>query len=160
VLPFWLVCFSLSLSLSLSLSCCRHTNVLFLSANFDGIAGLAFSSIAVDGVPPFFYNMVEQQLVNEAMFAFWLSQTASDTNGGELTFGGYDSARFTGELYDIPVVSETYWTVVPEDFKLGGKSLNWIQPGQKAYAAYDSGTSLSVFFFLFFFSHLHRFAQY
>eukprot|EP01103_Thecamoeba_quadrilineata_P012815 TRINITY_DN33_c1_g1_i5.p1 TRINITY_DN33_c1_g1~~TRINITY_DN33_c1_g1_i5.p1 ORF type:complete len:227 (-),score=51.90 TRINITY_DN33_c1_g1_i5:70-750(-) len=59
----------------------------FLAAKFDGILGLAFDSISVDSVTPFWYNLISQGLVNSQVFSFWLSQNATATPGGELTLG-------------------------------------------------------------------------
>ena len=115
--------------------------VVFVAARFDGICGFAFDSISVDHVTPVWYNILDQQLVSEPVFAFWLSQSPSDTNGGEMTLGGVDTTRYTGALTTVPLASETYWLISVGGFSLGNQYLDWGTPG-KQYAIVDTGTSL------------------
>jgi cathepsin D len=113
--------------------------ISFVVAQFDGILGMAFSSISVDSVTPVWYNMLSQGLVAAPVFSFWLSTNPQGQNGGELYLGGTDPKYYTGPITWVPLISETYWEYKMDDFLVGGKSTGWCT-GCKAVA--DSGTSL------------------
>jgi len=107
----------------------------FLIGKFDGICGLAFTSISVDGVIPPFVNMVNQRLV-DPVFSVYLSGVDGSSNS-ELLLGGIDQSHYTGSITYIPLISETYWEVGLQNVTLGGKS---VSAALKAVA--DTGTSI------------------
>ena len=80
--------------------------------------------------------MIDQKLISESVFAFYLQDDASKQ--GELVFGGIDKSHYTGELVDVPLTSETYWEVSLDAMTFGGKPVI----SSKANAIIDSGTSL------------------
>merc|ERR1712000_698714 len=86
------------------------------------------------------YNMMTQGLVDQPLFTFWLSQTAGANPGGEITFGGINSARYTGSINYVPLTAETYWEFAMDDFVVNGTSEGWCTSGCKAIA--DTGTSV------------------
>uniref|UniRef100_A0A8C5TMU6 cathepsin E n=1 Tax=Malurus cyaneus samueli TaxID=2593467 RepID=A0A8C5TMU6_9PASS len=85
----------------------------FLDAEFDGILGLAYPSLAVDGVTPVFDNMMAQNLVELPIFSVYMSSYGNPESpqGGELLFGGFDTSRFTGPLNWVPVTQQGYWQI-------------------------------------------------
>lgn len=111
----------------------------FVAAKFDGILGMAFPEIAVDGLTPVFNTMVQQQLVPEPVFAFWLDRNPTEVIGGELTLGGIDARRYTGSLNYVPVTKRGYWQFAMDKMVISGSSVA-CQNGCQAIA--DTGTSL------------------
>lgn len=103
--------------------------------HFDGILGMAFNSISIDGIPTVFNNMETEGLVDSTQFAFYLS--ATDGSQGELTLGGYDSNHFEGDLFWVPLTSETYWETKLDDLQLGSKSMT-----NATKVVLDTGTSI------------------
>lgn len=109
----------------------------FKLGKFDGILGLAFPVLSVNHVPTAFQNVVDQGLVSNAEFAFYLSNSAEDP--GELVLGGTDPAHYTGEFTYEPLKAATYWEINLGDLQVGGTSF---LPAGGQNAIVDSGTSL------------------
>ncbi|KZV37187.1 aspartic protein [Dorcoceras hygrometricum] len=118
----------------------REPGVTFLAAKFDGILGLGFKEISVGDATPVWYNMVEQGLVKEPVFSFWLNRNAEEEEGGELVFGGVDPNHYKGKHTYVPVTQKGYWEFDMGDVLIDGKDSGYCGGGCSAIA--DSGTSL------------------
>jgi hypothetical protein len=120
----------------------KEPGVAFIAGKFDGILGLAWPSIAVDGVKPVFNEMMDQGLVSQNLFSFYMSSDPnSGDKGGELVFGGIDKAHYTGDLQYAPLITETYWGVKLGGVKLGN-NMQACGDSEGCLGIIDTGTSL------------------
>lgn len=113
----------------------KEPGLVFAFGRFDGILGLGFDKISVNGIVPPFYKMVEQKLIDEPVFAFNLK----DTNGeSEVTFGGIDKDAYKGKITTIPLRRKAYWEVDFDSIALGDDVAELENTG----VILDTGTSL------------------
>eukprot|EP00736_Rhodelphis_marinus_P014258 Rmarinus@m.21898 len=109
----------------------------FVAGQFDGIIGLGFPSISVQGQVPVFNTLMDAGLVEENLFAFWLGRHHLTEMGGAITLGGVDNSFFTGDVHWTPLSAHTYWEVTGEEFRIGDEVL-----ATDLECAIDTGTSL------------------
>jgi saccharopepsin len=119
----------------------KEPGLAFAFGKFDGILGLGYDRIAVNGAVPPFYKMIDQGLLDEPVFAFYLGTTDGtgvDPKGGEAIFGGVDKDHYTGEITYAPVRRKAYWEVELQSVRFGKEEMKLRNVG----AAIDTGTSL------------------
>ena len=107
---------------------------------FDGVLGLAFNIISKNpSAKTILPNLKEQNVLDKAMFAFFLGDN-TDGIGGEMAIGGYNEERIQNkeEIKWIDLISPAYW-LVPMDKVRYGNDL--ISIGKIA-GIMDTGTSL------------------
>jgi len=110
----------------------------FAFGRFDGILGLGYDRISVNGIPPPFYKMIDQGLVDEPVFAFYLSDTSEGEDTSEVTFGGINKAHYSGEITYIPLRRKAYWEVSLDAITFGKSTAEIENTG----VILDTGTSL------------------
>ncbi|XP_022225098.1 lysosomal aspartic protease [Drosophila obscura] len=110
---------------------------IFLAAKFDGIFGLAYRSISMQGVQPPFYAIMEQKLLSSPVFSVYLNRRQEDREGGALFFGGSNPRYYRGNFTYVPVSHRAYWQVRMEAANM--KDLQLCQHGCEVII--DTGTS-------------------
>ncbi|KAF9401172.1 Vacuolar protease A, partial [Podila epigama] len=116
----------------------KEPGLAFAFGKFDGIFGLGYDTISVLGVVPPFYNLVNQKLIDEPVFGFYLANADGNT-GGQMTLGGVDSNHYEGELQYHDVRRKGYWEINLNKIALGDEEVDL-----DAGAVIDTGSSLIV----------------
>ncbi|KAJ3193532.1 hypothetical protein HK101_004670 [Irineochytrium annulatum] len=128
----------------------------YMAGRWDGIMGLVYNSGLANTITPqanVMYNLLTQNPspISSPIFSLWINGSADHstyyTNGGELTLGGYNSARFSGSLNWMPIVQQApgdvnnrfFWAVSCSSISLGSSSLT---PPPSTIVVPDSGTAL------------------
>ncbi|TAQ87633.1 hypothetical protein B7494_g4061 [Chlorociboria aeruginascens] len=117
----------------------EEPGLAFAFGRFDGILGLGYDTISVNKIVPPFYSMVDQGLLDEPKFAFYLGDTANgDDDDSEAIFGGVNTAHYTGDITDIKLRRKAYWEVDLDAITFGDNTAELENTG----AILDTGTSL------------------
>jgi len=109
----------------------------FKEAKFDGIFGLGWPTIAVDGVDPPVNVFIGDGDLDQQVFCFSLGKT--DKQKGELMIGGIDQTKFSGQLQYTDVTRRAYWQVAMPSMTIKGQKITSVNT-----AIVDSGTSVII----------------
>ncbi|KAI9676928.1 MAG: Vacuolar protease A [Caeruleum heppii] len=111
----------------------------FAFGRFDGIMGLGYDTISVNKIVPPFYNMLDQGLLDEPVFAFYLGDTENgEEDESEAIFGGINKDHYTGKMVKLPLRRKAYWEVELDSITFGDASAELDNTG----VILDTGTSL------------------
>ncbi|XP_034376757.1 pepsin A-5 isoform X1 [Arvicanthis niloticus] len=106
-------------------------------AVFDGILGLGYPDLGIQGITPVFDNLWIQGLIPQNLFAFYLS--SQDEKGSMLMLGGVDPSYYHGELHWVPVSKPSYWQLAVDSIAMNGEV---IACDGGCQGIMDTGTSL------------------
>jgi cathepsin D len=111
----------------------------FAQQPIDGICGMAFTSISVDGVVPPFINLMNS--LAQPVFTVWMTADGAVQGqvGGGVTFGGFDTTNCGSLLAWVPLSQSTYY-----QFNIDGASVNGGSQQTGGGAISDTGTSLII----------------
>ncbi|KAI0955975.1 hypothetical protein AcV7_006503 [Taiwanofungus camphoratus] len=112
------------------------------SVPFDGLMGLAQSTLSEEGVPTPVESMAQNGLISEAITSFKISRLADQLNDGEVTFGGLDSTKFNANTLTTfdNVNTEGFWEGAMDAVTVNGQDLGL----QGRTAILDTGTTLII----------------
>ena len=108
----------------------------FASDPYDGLMGMAFSSISTMGATTVFETLTKQAKLASNQFSFYLASA-----GSQLFLGGMDSAKYqSGTTKSYPVTNAGYW-LLDAKVNVGGTAVSTVG---KFSAIIDTGTSVIV----------------
>ncbi|OIW27553.1 acid protease [Coniochaeta ligniaria NRRL 30616] len=124
------------MSLSMSFGVANDASGDFTHFPFDGILGVSMSRGATDN----FLNVIKSSsALKSNIFSVSLSRNSDGPNTGEVTFGGIDASKYTGDISYTPVSASAGgdWAISLDDMAYDGN-----KAGIKGRLAYiDTGTS-------------------
>merc|ERR1712167_140155 len=94
----------------------NEPGLAFKIVKMDGIMGMAWQSIAVNGIKPPWYDVVAAT-GGQNLFAFYLGKGNGDNS--ELVLGGTDPKHYTGDISYVPLSDEKYWMFTMDNFAIG-----------------------------------------
>ena len=104
---------------------------------------MAYPAFAEKNVTPVFDNMMDQSLIQQGLFSFYLT-TNQQKLDSELTFGFYDKSKFRGKIEWHKAIYKKMFGVKLDDIYIGGEKMNFCGEGglyKECLITVDSGTS-------------------
>lgn len=111
----------------------------FSKGHFAGIVGLAFPDLAAANMYPLFDQMIDQKVLKNNEFGFYLPNRMKST--GKLLLGDSAEGYYKGDITAHDVIDHDYWNVKMVDVKIGSTRMN-LCGSSGCKVALDSGTSL------------------
>uniref|UniRef100_A0A4W3J3R1 renin n=1 Tax=Callorhinchus milii TaxID=7868 RepID=A0A4W3J3R1_CALMI len=110
----------------------------FIFAKFDGVLGMGFRTISIDGIPPVFDRILDQHVLKEEVFSVYYNRDSYGSPGGELILGGTDPSYYTGDFHYLQLSKKGFWQIEMRGISVGGEILFC---SQGCAAIVDTGSS-------------------
>ncbi|KAG5281798.1 hypothetical protein AALO_G00048940 [Alosa alosa] len=91
----------------------------FVFAKFDGVLGMGYPDVAIDGITPVFDRIMSQHVLKEEVFSVYYSRDPKRKPGGELVLGGTDPDYYTGSFSYLDTKEEGKWEVSMKGVSVG-----------------------------------------
>ncbi|XP_018367048.1 PREDICTED: lysosomal aspartic protease-like [Trachymyrmex cornetzi] len=118
----------------------RQHGKSFEYAMYDGILGLSYPTLAFTGATPLFINLINQRLVKNPIFSFYIERNPNVSWDGELILGDSDDRLYLGEFTYVDVTQKGFWQFTLDKIKMEDKILC----ANSCQAIADTGTSLII----------------
>ena len=90
----------------------------------NAIIGMDYTTESNSGFASYFETLINEGKVSQPEFAFY-----HGTETPELTMGGRDTLRYTGDVVTVPVVKQGYWSINVDSVEVGGVDLGHLTGG-------------------------------
>ncbi|KAM8862778.1 renin isoform 2-T2 [Spinachia spinachia] len=91
----------------------------FIFAKFDGVLGMGYPNVAIDGITPVFDRIMSQHVLKEEVFSVYYSRDPKHSPGGELVLGGTDPNYYTGNFNYLDTKQTGKWEVTMKGVSVG-----------------------------------------
>ncbi|KAJ0064743.1 hypothetical protein NL108_012975, partial [Boleophthalmus pectinirostris] len=95
----------------------------FIFAKFDGVLGMGYPSVAIDGIIPVFDRIMSQHILKEEVFSIYYSRDPKHLPGGELVLGGTDPNYYTGTFNYVDTREIGKWDVIMKGVSIGSEMM-------------------------------------
>ncbi|XP_034028581.1 renin isoform X1 [Thalassophryne amazonica] len=112
--------------------------VPFIFAKFDGVLGMGYPNMAIDGITPVFDRIMSQHVLREQVFSVYYNRDPKHSPGGELVLGGTDPNYYTGTFNYMNTKETGKWDVTMKGV-LVGQQMMFCTEG--CTAVIDTGSS-------------------
>uniref|UniRef100_A0A3B3XBQ1 renin n=1 Tax=Poecilia mexicana TaxID=48701 RepID=A0A3B3XBQ1_9TELE len=95
----------------------------FIFAKFDGVLGMGYPNVAIDGITPVFDQIMSQHILKEEVFSIYYSRDPKQSPGGELLLGGTDPNYYTGNFNYLETREMGKWEVTMKGVAVGAEMM-------------------------------------